>query len=113
MVTGMSEPRQPVIVGGARTPVGRLLGSLASKSASDLGGVAIAGALQRAGIGPDRVQYVIMGHVLQARAGQITAPQAAVAGGNAIDAPAPTVNKDPPAGPDTNTLTAQLIPLGN
>src|SRR5580693_7444373 len=75
----MSEPRQPVIVGGARTPVGRLLGSLASKSASDLGGVAIAGALQRAGIGPDRVQYVIMGQVLQAGAGQITARQAAVA----------------------------------
>jgi acetyl-CoA C-acetyltransferase len=47
----MSEARQPVIVGGARTPVGRLLGSLASKSASDLGGVAIAGALRRAGIG--------------------------------------------------------------
>src|SRR5260370_42155848 len=100
MVTGMSEPRQPVIVGGARTPVGRLLGSLASKSASDLGGVAIAGALQRAGIGPDRVQYVIMGQVLQAGAGQITAPQAAGAGGVALDVPAPTRNKGCLSRPD-------------
>src|SRR5215470_15281271 len=91
IVTRMSEPRQPVIVGGARTPVGRLLGSLASKSASELGGVAIAGALDRAGIGPDRVQYVIMGQVLQAGAGQITARQAAVAAGLGMDIPALTV----------------------
>src|SRR5260370_20953462 len=112
MVTGMSEPRQPVIVGGARTPVGRLLGSLASKSASDLGGVAIAGALQRAGIGPDRVQYVIMGHVLQAGAGQIAARQAAVAGGIAMDVPALTVNKVCLSGLDAIALASQLIRLG-
>jgi acetyl-CoA C-acetyltransferase len=112
MVTGMSEPRQPVIVGGARTPVGRLLGSLASKSASDLGGVAIAGALQRAGIGPDRVQYVIMGQVLQAGAGQITARQAAVAGGIAMDVPAVTVNKVCLSGLDAIALASQLIRLG-
>jgi acetyl-CoA C-acetyltransferase len=112
MVTGMSEPRQPVIVGGARTPVGRLLGSLASKSASDLGGVAIAGALQRAGIGPDRVQYVIMGQVLQAGAGQITARQAAVAGGIAMDVPALTVNKVCLSGLDAIALASQLIRLG-
>src|ERR1700724_588940 len=108
----MSEPRQPVIVGGARTPVGRLLGSLASKSASDLGGVAIAGALQRAGIGPDRVQYVIMGQVLQAGAGQITARQAAVAGGIAMDVPALTVNKVCLSGLDAIALASQLIRLG-
>jgi acetyl-CoA C-acetyltransferase len=108
----MSEPRQPVIVGGARTPVGRLLGSLASKSASDLGGVAIAGALQRAGIGPDRVQYVIMGHVLQAGAGQITARQAAVAAGIAMDVPALTVNKVCLSGLDAIALASQLIRLG-
>src|SRR5579859_757214 len=108
----MSEPRQPVIVGGARTPVGRLLGSLASKSASDLGGVAIAGALQRAGIGPDRVQYVIMGQVLQAGAGQITARQAAVAAGIAMDVPALTVNKVCLSGLDAIALAAQLIRLG-
>jgi acetyl-CoA C-acetyltransferase len=92
--------------------VGRLLGSLASKSASDLGGVAIAGALQRAGIGPDRVQYVIMGHVLQAGAGQITARQAAVAGGIAMDVPALTVNKVCLSGLDAIALASQLIRLG-
>jgi acetyl-CoA C-acetyltransferase len=108
----MSEPRQPVIVGGARTPVGRLLGSLASKSASDLGGVAIAGALRRAGIGPDRVQYVIMGQVLQAGAGQITARQAAVAAGIAMDVPALTVNKVCLSGLDAIALASQLIRLG-
>jgi acetyl-CoA C-acetyltransferase len=108
----MSEPRQPVIVGGARTPVGRLLGSLASKSASELGGVAIAGALDRAGIGPDRVQYVIMGHVLQAGAGQITARQAAVAAGIGMDIPALTVNKVCLSGLDAIALASQLIRLG-
>jgi acetyl-CoA C-acetyltransferase len=108
----MSEPRQPVIVGGARTPVGRLLGSLASKSASELGGVAIAGALDRAGIGPDRVQYVIMGQVLQAGAGQITARQAAVAAGIGMDVPALTVNKVCLSGLDAIALASQLIRLG-
>jgi len=108
----MSEPRQPVIVGAARTPVGRLLGSLASKSASELGGVAIAGALERAGVGPDRVQYVIMGQVLQAGAGQITARQAAVAAGIAMDVPALTVNKVCLSGLDAIALASQLIRLG-
>jgi acetyl-CoA C-acetyltransferase len=108
----MSEPRQPVIVGGARTPVGRLLGSLASKSASELGGVAIAGALDRAGVGPDQVQYVIMGHVLQAGAGQITARQAAVAAGISMSVPALTVNKVCLSGLDAIALASQLIALG-
>ncbi len=92
--------------------MGRLLGSLASKSASDLGGVAIAGALQRAGIGPDRVQYVIMGQVLQAGAGQITARQAAVAAGIAMGVPALTVNKVCLSGLDAIALASQLIRLG-
>jgi acetyl-CoA C-acetyltransferase len=108
----MSEPRQPVIVGGARTPVGRLLGSLASKSASELGGVAIAGALERAGVGPDRVQYVIMGQVLQAGAGQITARQAAVAAGISMSVPALTVNKVCLSGLDAIALASQLVRLG-
>jgi len=100
------------MAGGARTPVGRLLGSLASKSASELGGIAIAGALDRAGIGPDRVQYVIMGQVLQAGAGQITARQAAVAAGIAMDVPALTVNKVCLSGLDAIALASQLIRLG-
>jgi len=92
--------------------VGRLLGSLASKSASELGGVAIGGALHRAGIGPDRVQYVIMGHVLQAGAGQITARQAAVAAGIGMDVPALTINKVCLSGLDAIALASQLIRLG-
>ena len=108
----MSEPRQPVIVGGARTPVGRLLGSLASKSASELGGVAIAGALERAGVHPDQVGYVIMGQVLQAGAGQIPARQAAVAAGIPMTVPALTVNKVCLSGLDAIALAAQAIRLG-
>ena len=92
--------------------MGRLLGSLASKSASELGGVAIAGALDRAGIGPDRVQYVIMGQVLQAGAGQITARQAAVAAGIGMDIPALTVNKVCLSGLDAIALASQLVRLG-
>ncbi|MGH3186068.1 MAG: acetyl-CoA C-acetyltransferase [Streptosporangiaceae bacterium] len=108
----MNEARQPVIVGGARTPVGRLLGSLASKSASELGGVAIAAALDRAAVGPDQVQYVIMGQVLQAGAGQITARQAAVAAGIPMTVPALTINKVCLSGLDAVALAAQLIRLG-
>ena len=108
----MSEPRQPVIVGAARTPVGRLLGSLASKPASELGGVAIAAALDRAGVGPDQVQYVIMGQVLQAGAGQITARQAAVAAGLSMSVPAVTVNKVCLSGLAAIALASQLIRLG-
>ena len=108
----MSEPRQPVIAGGARTPVGRLLGSLASKSASELGGVAIGAALDRAGVAPGRVEYVIMGQVLQAGAGQITARQAAVAAGIPMSIPALTVNKVCLSGLDAIALASQLVRLG-
>jgi acetyl-CoA C-acetyltransferase len=112
IVADMNEARQPVIVGGARTPVGRLLGSLASKSASDLGGVAIAAALDRAGVRPGQVEYVIMGQVLQAGAGQITARQAAVAAGIPMTIPALTVNKVCLSGLDAIALAAQLVRLG-
>ncbi|HZR54762.1 MAG TPA: acetyl-CoA C-acetyltransferase [Streptosporangiaceae bacterium] len=102
----------PVIVGAARTPVGRLLGSLASKSASDLGGVAIESALRRSGVPADRVQYVIMGQVLQAGAGQITARQAAVKAGIPMSVPAVTVNKVCLSGLNAIAMAAQLIRLG-
>ncbi len=82
-----------VIVAGARTPMGRLLGSLKSFSGADLGGFAIKAALDRAGIGGDQVQYVIMGQVLQAGAGQIPARQAAVKAGIPMNVPALTINK--------------------
>jgi acetyl-CoA C-acetyltransferase len=110
MVADMTD--LPVIVGAARTPVGRLLGSLTSKSASDLGGVAIAAALQRAGVRPDQVQYVVMGHVLQAGAGQITARQAAVQAGIPMTVPAVTINKVCLSGLNSIALAAQLIRLG-
>ena len=67
----MSAPRSTnVIVAGARTPIGRLLGGLKSLSAADLGGVAIKGALEKAGVAPEQVDYLIMGQVILAGAGQ-------------------------------------------
>ncbi len=82
-----------VIVAGARTPIGKLSGSLAGFSATDLGGIAIAGALERAGVRPDQVDYVFMGQVILAGTGQITARQAAAKAGIPMAVPATTVNK--------------------
>ena len=82
-----------VILSGARTPIGKLSGSLASFSAAQLGGVAIGAALEKAGLSGEQIEYVYMGHVLQAGAGQITARQAAVNGGIPMSVPATTVNK--------------------
>ncbi len=82
-----------VILAGARTPIGKLSGSLASFSATELGGVAIRAALERAGLSGGQIDYVYMGHVLQAGAGQITARQAAVNAGIPMSVPATTVNK--------------------
>ncbi len=101
-----------VIVAGARTPMGRLLGSLKGFSAAELGGIAIRGALGKAGVGPEHVEYVIMGHVIQAGAGQITARQAALAGGIGMDVPALTVNKVCLSGIDAIALADQLIRAG-
>ncbi|MEX0658540.1 MAG: acetyl-CoA C-acetyltransferase [Egibacteraceae bacterium] len=82
-----------VIVGYARTPIGKFGGSVSALTAMDLGGHAIAGALAHAGASPDHVESVIMGHVLQAGQGQITARQAARNGGLGMRVPALTVNK--------------------
>ena len=101
-----------VIVGGARTPIGKLGGALAGLTAVELGGFAIAAALERAGIGGDRVDYVIMGHVVQAGAGQITARQAAVKGGIPMTVPAVTVNKVCLSGLNAIATADQLITLG-
>ncbi|GHF50722.1 acetyl-CoA acetyltransferase [Streptomyces mashuensis] len=101
-----------VIVAGARTPMGRLMGSLRSFSGAELGGVAIKAALDRAGIGGDQVQYVIMGQVLQAGAGQIPARQAAVKAGIPMSVPALTVNKVCLSGLDAIALADQLIRAG-
>ena len=101
-----------VIVGGARTPTGRLLGSLAGFSAVDLGGFAIKGALDNAGINGDQVEYVVMGQVLQAGAGQIPSRQAAVKGGIPMNVPSVTVNKVCLSGLDAIALADQLISAG-
>jgi acetyl-CoA C-acetyltransferase len=82
-----------VILAGARTPIGKLSGALGGFAATDLGGFAIKAALDRAGVGPDQVDYVFMGQVLQAGAGQITARQAAANAGVPMTVPATTVNK--------------------
>ena len=101
-----------VIVAGARTPMGRLLGSLKGFSAAELGGFAIKGALERAGVSPEQVDYVIMGQVLQAGTGQITARQAAVKAGIGMDVPALTINKVCLSGLDAIALADQLIRAG-
>ncbi|MFC1402820.1 MULTISPECIES: acetyl-CoA C-acetyltransferase [Streptacidiphilus] len=101
-----------VIVAGARTPMGRLLGSLKGFSGADLGGIAIKEALSRAGITGDQVQYVIMGQVLQAGAGQIPARQAAVKAGIPMNVPALTINKVCLSGLDAIALADQLIRAG-
>ncbi len=82
-----------VIVAGARTPIGKLSGALAGFSAAQLGATAIRAALQRAGVSPDSVDYVIMGQVLLAGAGQVPARQAATAAGIPMSTPAAVVNK--------------------
>jgi acetyl-CoA C-acetyltransferase len=101
-----------VIVAGARTPVGKFLGGLSSLSAADLGGIAIKGALEKAGIAGDQVEYVIMGHVIQAGTGQITARQAAVKAGIPMNVPANTINKVCLSGINAIALADQLIRAG-
>jgi acetyl-CoA C-acetyltransferase len=101
-----------VIVAGARTPIGRLLGGLKDKSAAELGGVAIKGALEKAGITGDQVEYVILGQVIQAGAGQITARQAAHKGGIPLDVPSITINKVCLSGINAIALADQLIRAG-
>src|ERR1700685_662205 len=109
IVPGM---REAVIVGGARTPVGRVLGSLSGLSGAELGGIATKAALERAGLPGEQVDYVIMGQVLQAGAGQIPSRQAAGAGGIPMTVPSLTINKVCLSGLDAIALAAQLIRAG-
>jgi acetyl-CoA C-acetyltransferase len=104
--------RDAVIVGGARTPIGRLLGSLSGLSGAELGGIAIRAALERAGLVGDQVDYVIMGQVLQAGEGQIPPRQAAVQAGIPMSVPALGINKVCLSGLDAIALAAQLIRAG-
>lgn len=101
-----------VIVAGARTPVGKLLGSLKDFSASDLGGIAIAGALEKAKVPASAVEYVIMGQILTAGAGQMPARQASVAAGIPWDVPSLSINKMCLSGINAIALADQLIRAG-
>ncbi len=102
-----------VLLSGARTPIGKLSGSLSGFSAAALGGIAITGALERAKINPDQVDYVIMGQVLQAGTGQVTARQAAVAAEIPMSTPAITINKVCLSGLNAIYLAAQMIEAGD
>ena len=108
----MFERTQPVICAGARTPIGRFGGTLAPLPAADLGGHATRAALQRAGVAPDAVEHVVMGHVLQAGQGQITARQAAAWAGIPMTVPALTVNKVCLSGLNAIATAAQYVELG-
>ena len=101
-----------LVVAGARTPIGKLSGGFASLSGTDLGGAAIAAALDRAGVSPEQVDYVVMGQVLQAGAGQITARQAAVNAGIPMTVPATTLNKVCLSGLNAIAVADMMIQTG-
>ena len=102
-----------VMLAGARTPIGKLSGSLSGCSGSDLGGFAINGALEKSGIDASAVDYVIMGQVLQAGTGQVTARQAACSAGIPMSTPAITINKVCLSGLNAIYLAAQMINAGD
>ena len=108
----MSASQTSVIVAGARTPIGRLLGGLKSLSAAELGGVAIKGALEKAGVSGDQVDYLIMGQVIQAGAGQNPARTAGVAAGLPMSLPSITINKVCLSGINAIATADQLIRAG-
>ena len=103
---------ETVILSGARTPIGRLSGALASFSATRLGGLAIAATLDRAGLAGEDVDFVFMGQVVQAGAGQVPARQAAYDGGIPLTVPANTVNKACLSGLNAIVLAHRMIVLG-
>ncbi|HJD49817.1 MAG TPA: acetyl-CoA C-acetyltransferase [Corynebacterium urealyticum] len=112
-MTTTQHPQDVVIVGAARTPQGRLLGALSRKTAVDLGAATISAVLERSGVGAEPVDYVLMGQVVQAAAGQNPAKQAAVAAGLGMNVPAMTVNKVCLSGLDAIINAARMIKAGD
>jgi acetyl-CoA C-acetyltransferase len=102
-----------VIVSSARTPIGKLSGALAGFTAMDLGGIAIKAALDRGAVGTEQVDYVVIGQVLQAGQGQITARQAAVKAGIPMTVPAVTINKVCLSGLNAIYLADQMVQAGD
>jgi len=100
------------IIAGARTPIGKMSGALASFSAADLGGFAIAAALQRAGVAPHEVEHVIMGQVLMAGQGQVPSRQAASKAGIPMSVPSISINKVCLSGLNSIYLADQMISSG-
>ena len=100
------------LVAGARTPIGKMSGALASLSAADLGGAAIQAALERAGVAPDEVQHVIMGQVLMAGQGQVPSRQAAVKAGIPMSVPSININKVCLSGLNALYLADQMVASG-
>ena len=100
------------IIAGARTPIGKLNGSLASMSAAELGSIAIRAALERAGVRPEQVNHVIMGQVLMAGQGQVPARQAAAGAGIPLNIPSVNVNKVCLSGLNSIYLANQMIQSG-
>ena len=100
------------IVAGARTPIGKMSGALAGFTAAELGGFAIAAALQRAGVRPDEVEHVLMGQVLMAGQGQVPSRQAAVNAGIPMSVPSVNINKVCLSGLNTIYLADQMIAAG-
>src|SRR6186997_2576060 len=109
----MENSRIPVIVGAARTPIGRYLGALSSLSAPQLGGIAIREAVRRSGVSPDHLQEVIMGNVLQGGVGQAPARQAMLTAGIPASVSAVTINKVCGSGLKSVMLAAQAIRAGD
>ncbi len=105
--------RTPVIVGAARTPTGKFLGSLSSFTAPQLGAIAIKEAVKRSGIDPNLIEEVIMGNVVSAGVGQAPARQALIKAGLSVDIPALTINKVCGSGLKAVMLAAQAIKAGD
>lgn len=108
----MAANSNSVIVAGARTPIGKMSGALASFSGAELGGFAIAAALDRAGVAPEEVDHVIMGQVLMAGQGQVPSRQAAVNAGIPMNVPAINVNKVCLSGLNSVYLANQMVAMG-
>jgi acetyl-CoA C-acetyltransferase len=108
----MSAPTRSVIVAGARTPIAKFRGGFAGLRAVDLGAQAIRAAVERAGIAGEQVDYAIVGHVLQAGAGQITSLQASIGAGLPKDVPAITLNKVCLSGMSAIAMADQMIRAG-
>jgi acetyl-CoA C-acetyltransferase len=102
-----------VILGTARTPVGKLGGGLSALQATELGGIAIKAALERAGVEPGQVQHVVMGQVLQAGQGQIPSRQAQIKGGIPKEVPSETVNKVCASGVRSVAIIDQAVRAGD